>query len=299
MFPSRYFPRCGFALVLLCMAITLTACQSKMDKAIEQAKQQANQTGQPQQVVAVDSKGVTTTTVVQPRSNGQTTQAVTTSTTPAPAGGAVPPPQAPKIVPLGGDATQFQAQGQNNAPGATPSAAAPAPQVVTIPAGTSLAVRIDRQISVKTSRAGDGFTGEVVEPVMDATGNTIIPKGTPVSGVIDTSRKRGHFKGASDLRLRLTAMTLNGVRQTLHTRDIAEHKKGKGKRSTAIIGGGAGLGMLLGGLAGGPKGLAIGGAAGAGAGTAAAGMTGNRDLVIPANTVLHFKLSQEVVLQND
>jgi hypothetical protein len=57
-----------------------------------------------------------------------------------------------------------------------------------------------------------------------------------------------------------------------------------------MIGGGAGVGALIGGLAGGGKGAAIGAAAGAGAGTAGAGLTGNRDITLPAETPLTFKL---------
>ena len=65
-----------------------------------------------------------------------------------------------------------------------------------------------------------------------------------------------------------------------------------------MIGGGAGLGMLIGGIASGGTGLLIGGLAGGGAGTAAgAGLTGNRDLDIPAETVVHFKLAQDLVVQ--
>ncbi len=167
----------------------------------------------------------------------------------------------------------------------------------TIPAGTSLAIRVDQSISVKTARAGDRFTGEIVNPVADGYGTLIVPKGTRVGGVVAASHRRGHFKGASVLELRLTSMELGGHEMPIETRDFAERKKGKGKRSAALIGGGSGLGMLIGGVATGGAGVLWGGLAGAGAGTAAAGLTGNRDLVIPAETVVHFKLSQDVVVQ--
>ena len=55
--------------------------------------------------------------------------------------------------------------------------------------------------------------------------------------------------------------------------------------------------LLVGGLAGGGTGLLIGGLAGGGAGTAAAGFTGNRDLDIPAESVVRFKLADDVLLQ--
>ncbi len=64
-----------------------------------------------------------------------------------------------------------------------------------------------------------------------------------------------------------------------------------------MIGGGTGLGAIIGGIAGGGKGAAIGALAGAGAGTAGATMTGKRDISIPAETVLSFKLSQPLQLR--
>ena len=284
-------------MLALALSVSLTACESKMDKAIDQAKKQAATTGQPQQVVAVDKTGATTTTVVQPPAKGQTTEAMATTTTPPPPGGPVPPAQDPKVTPLGGD--ESQAAG---APGpsasSTGSQAAPAgPVRVTITAGTNLAIRVDQRISVKTSHAGDTFSGEVVNPIVDPNGNTVVPKGTQVGGVIDEAHKRGRFKGASVLELRLTTMTLNGTQYKLRTADLTERKKGKGKRSAAMIGGGAGLGMLIGGVASGGTGLLIGGLAGGGAGAAGAGLTGNRDLDIPAESIVHFTLSQDLVVQ--
>src|ERR1700758_884080 len=261
----------------LALAVVLSGCESQQDKAIDQAKKQAAATGQPQQVVSVDKSGTTTTTIVQPPASGQTAQAVTTTSTPAPQGAPAPAPAEPKV-------------------SAIPQPPPP-PPTVTIPAGTDLAVRIDQRISVKTSHVGDKFTGELVNPVVGADGKMLVPKLSPVGGVVDAAKKRGHFKGASLLELRLTSLTLNGTEYPLETRDLSEHKKGKGKRSAAMIGGGAGLGMLIGGLATGGTGLLIGGLAGGGAGTAAAGLTGNKDLDIPAESIVRFKLAQDLVMQ--
>ena len=127
--------------------------------------------------------------------------------------------------------------------------------------------------------------------------SVVIPKGTPVSGVVVASHRRGHFKGSSILELRLTSLTLNGTRYPLDTHDLTQTKKGKGKRSAAFIGGGAGLGMLIGGVATGGVGLLVGGLAGAGAGTALGGLTGNRDIEIPAESIVRFKLADNLVVQ--
>ncbi len=171
------------------------------------------------------------------------------------------------------------------------------PANVNVPAGTNLTIRINQHISVKSSRAGDRFDGEIAEPVLGDNNTMVIPRGTPVGGMIVASHKRGHFKGASILELRLTSMTLNGTEYRLDTRDLTRTKKGKGKRSAAFIGGGSGLGMLVGGVATGGVGLLVGGLAGAGGGTALAGLTGNRDIEIPAESIVHFKLANDLVVQ--
>ena len=84
----------------------------------------------------------------------------------------------------------------------------------------------------------------------------------------------------------------------LDTHDTVRSKKGKGKRTAGLIGGLTGAGMLIGGIASGGVGLAIGGASGAGAGTLLAGATGNRDNVIPAESIVHFRLADPLVVQN-
>jgi len=271
------------ALVIVLLA-GISGCASKQEKALEQARKQAIATGQPQQVTSVDKDGVTTTTVVQPPAEGQKDPTIVTTTAPAAPGAPKPTPSDPVVSSLGPS---------DPAQAASPSG----PPTVSIPAGTSLAVRVDQRISVKTSHAGETFTGEIVEPIAASDGGMLVPKGSRVKGVIDAAHQRGRFKGASILELRLTSLTLNGNEYPLRTRDLAERKKGKGKRTAAMIGGGSGLGMLLGGLAGGGRGVLIGGLVGGGAGTAAAGMTGNRDLDIPAESIVRFKLAGDLVLQ--
>ena len=113
-------------------------------------------------------------------------------------------------------------------PPARRSPRSPQPVSVSIPAGTTLTIRIDQRISVKDSRAGDTFTGEIVDPVLAGDNTMLLPKGTAVGGVVDLSHRRGHFKGRSTLELRLTSLTLDGTRYPLQTRDLERSKKGKG-----------------------------------------------------------------------
>jgi len=308
--------------------VLLTGCTNKEQKALDQAKAQAASTNTPQKVSYIDANGNAVTTTVQPPVAGQA-QLIATSITPPPPG---PKPQStdPVVTPLtandqsaqsaqsaagsppdnGNGAMQPQNNGamqaqngamqqQNTGPqqNATGPNQPAAPLQLTVPAGTELAIRINQSISVKTSRVGDRFSGEVVEPVLQ-NGTVVIPRRTPVSGRIDASHRRGHFKGRSILELRLTEMTLNGNQYALDTHDSVRTKKGKGKRTAGFIGGMTGAGMLIGGIATGGVGLAIGGAAGAGAGTLLAGATGNRDISIPAESIVHFRLADQLVVQN-
>ena len=54
------------------------------------------------------------------------------------------------------------------------------------------------------------------------------------------------------------------------------------------------MGGIIGALAGGGKGAAIGMAAGGGAGAGGAALTGNKDIVLPAEYALTFELSQQI-----
>jgi hypothetical protein len=128
-------------------------------------------------------------------------------------------------------------------------------------------------------------------------GNVVIPAGSTVSGVVVGAHSAGKFKGAATLSVKLISVNVHGQSYSVQTATISQETKGKGKRTGAMVGGGAGGGALIGGLAGGGKGALIGGLVGAGAGTAGAALTGNnRDIDYPAETVLPFRLSSSLDL---
>jgi len=186
--------------------------------------------------------------------------------------------------------TSSSASTDNNA---APPAPAPAP--IVIPAGKVLTVTIDQDISTKTNSSGDAFAASLAEPVT-VDGETVLPQGTRATGTVVESQAAGHIKGGALLELTLDSVRVNGQKFSIDTSEFEEAGKGRGKRTAIGGGGGAAFGAIIGALAGGGKGAAIGALAGGEAGTAGAAYTGKRDITIPAETRLHFRLRHSITV---
>ena len=167
--------------------------------------------------------------------------------------------------------------------------APPRPRPIVVPAETVISVVLDESVGSKISTPGQNFSASVREPV-EVDGRVAIPKGARATGIVKDAKPAGRFKGGAQLELTLVSIDINGASYDVHTTAPNETSKGKGKRTAALVGGGAGGGALIGGLAGGGKGALIGGLIGAAAGTGGAGLTGNRDITLPAETPITFKL---------
>ncbi|QHS50896.1 hypothetical protein [Edaphobacter sp. 12200R-103] len=210
---------------------------------------------------------------------------------------AAPPPAAPAATPATAPASPAAAAAAPTpapAPARREAAPAPAPEPVrlTVPSGTRVPVVMSQTISAKANNVGDSFSGELSSALSTSSGKVVFPRGTQVEGTVVAAKGRGRFKGEGDLAIQLSSIGGHEVTSSSYLRQ----EKGKGKRTAGIIGGGAGVGALIGGLAGGGKGALIGGLAGAGAGTAGAGLTGNKDIVIPAESVVTFTLQSALTV---
>jgi len=182
-----------------------------------------------------------------------------------------------------------QGQGAQQPPPAQPAAAV-------IPAGTRIVVSLGQTISSKTAQPGEAFAATVVDPVR-VDGAVLIRAGAPATGTVVDAKALGHFKGGAELAIRLDSVHADGRTYRVDSSTVDRVEQGKGKRTAVLTGGGGGFGALIGGLAGGGRGALIGGLAGAGAGATGSAFTGNKELVIPAETYLTFRLERSVRME--
>jgi hypothetical protein len=173
---------------------------------------------------------------------------------------------------------------------------APVPTSVTVPAGKVLTIQLADQVGSKISQPGQNFSGSLARAVL-VNGQAVIPAGSRVEGEVVDAKSMGHFAGGALLSLKLDSITVDGQRLPVRTATLTQTTKGKGKRTGVLVGGGAGVGALIGGLAGGGKGAAIGALAGGGAGTAGSAYTGNKEIVLPAESAVAFTLKAPLTIR--
>jgi hypothetical protein len=171
---------------------------------------------------------------------------------------------------------------------------------LTIPSGTDLSVRTNEAIDSKSARAGQRFSGTVEQDAKGSNGEVLIPKGSNAELVIrDVSS--GGTTGSSEVALDLHSIDIGGHTYLVSTQGIKQSNDsglGKNKRTGEYVGGGAALGAIIGAVAGGGKGAVLGGLAGAAAGGATQVLTRGKEVKVPAETTLKFKLDKPLQLRS-
>jgi hypothetical protein len=170
---------------------------------------------------------------------------------------------------------------------------APPVETYNIPPGTLFRVRIEQTVDTKHDRAGERFSATLNTPVT-VDGREAIPRGTLFTGHLTSAAHSGRFKGRAVIGLTLDSFTLDNESYDIDTGSDVRRSKGHKKRNFLFIGGGAGGGAAIGAVAGGGAGALIGAGAGAAAGVTTAFFTGRKNITIPAETLLTFRLRQSV-----
>ena len=157
-----------------------------------------------------------------------------------------------------------------------------------IPAGTTLNVRMIDELDTGKTQRGDSFRASLDRPVVVG-GQTVAQKDALVRGTVTDVVSSGRLKRPASLTLKLTQVTLsNGRMASVETTPYTLDGKSHNVRNAALIGGGAAAGAVLGGVAAGKKGAVIGSAVGGGAGVATAYITGKQEIVVPSETGFQF-----------
>jgi hypothetical protein len=180
-------------------------------------------------------------------------------------------------------------------PTATTGAVEP-PTMVTVPAGTTVNVRLTQGIDVDASQAGQQFKAIVDDPVMIG-GSIVIPRGATAVVQAVNVQQSGNMKGSDKISLKLNSVAFGGYAYEVATKYVETKGQGEGKRTARKVGGGAGLGAIVGGIAGGGQGAAIGAAVGGVTGAAVAA-GGEEHLKLPAETRLQFTLDGAVKIRS-
>jgi len=218
---------------------------------------------------------------------------------------APPPPSYPQTAPVPAPPSQDAPAPVFTAPVPQPPAqtaplppppAAPQPHTVTIPEGTSLAVRVNEKISTDHNYSGDTFRATLDAPLV-VDGFIIADRGAKVLGKVVKAQKPGKFEGAAELSLALTEIsTTDGQHLQVETNQSLRKGPSNTTQEAEKMGGGAALGAIIGAIAGGGRGAAIGAGAGGAAGTGAVLLGHGKPAVIENETKLTFTLANPATI---
>jgi hypothetical protein len=164
-----------------------------------------------------------------------------------------------------------------------------APEQVTVPYGTVLAVRLTESLSSDLNQTGDAFLASLASPVMIGD-RVVIPADAALQGKIVDVRNAGRLSGRSALVIEVTRLAYNGRTYELRSSQYSKLGPSRNARAATAIGGSAGVGAIIGAILGGGKGAAIGGMIGAGAGTGVQAATRVVPVQLRAESALSFRL---------
>jgi hypothetical protein len=167
-----------------------------------------------------------------------------------------------------------------------------------IPEGTDIVIRTEDSIRSGQESSGQLYPVTVEQDVYGSSGSVAIPAGTSAKLVVSNVRSGGAVH-SPELVLDLYSVDVHGEQYRVDTSSVTENNKrglGANRRTAEYAGGGAGVGALLGAVFGGGKGAGIGALAGAGGGALTQLFTRGKQISVPAETAMTFRLERTLVL---
>jgi hypothetical protein len=180
---------------------------------------------------------------------------------------------------------------------AAPAVAHHIPTIV-IPEGADIVIRTDDSIRSGAESSGQLYPATVEQDVYGSSGSVAIPAGARAKLVVSNVRGGGAVH-SPELVLDLYSVDVHGEQYRVDTSSVTENNRsglGANRRTAEYTGGGAGVGALLGAVFGGGKGAGIGALAGAGGGALTQLFTRGKQISVPAETAMTFRLERTLVL---
>ena len=191
------------------------------------------------------------------------------------------------------------------------TALAMAEQGASLPAGTSLRMRLDTALSTRMSKVGDVFNGRLTEAVV-INGQTMVPVGAWLTGRVMKLSDPRRIAGTPSIALLPDRIVMPNGNEFLITASVVDtakssrttvddegriHGAGRSGRDNAELVAGTGSGAIIGALAAGAKGLFIGGGLGFGA-VAAHWLTKRHSAELPAGTEITLELNRPMTMSS-
>jgi hypothetical protein len=173
---------------------------------------------------------------------------------------------------------------------AAPATLAAPDQVMNIPQGTVVNVRMIDSISSDRNHAGETFRGSIEDPIR--IGNRIVvPRGASAYVRLVDASSAGRVKGRSKLQLQLDRIVVGNHSYPVASNVVEFRGKSESKKTAKSAGIGALAGGGLGALLGGGKGAAIGAGVGAGAGVASNAYKKGEQVYVGSESLVRFRLA--------
>ena len=166
---------------------------------------------------------------------------------------------------------------------------------LTIPAGSTIAVRMADSIDSARNHPGEVFHA-TVDTALTVDGRVVLPVGAQAIGRLAAIERPGRFRGRAAVTLELTAINFDGKSVGILTSTYQEQGNARGKQMATFTGGGGLLGTLLGAVAGGTPGWLIGAGVGAAGGAVVQAVRGPQPVRIPAESLMLFTLLSPITL---
>jgi hypothetical protein len=209
----------------------------------------------------------------------------------------------PALAPPAADSTEAQNTPPVPAPVPAPvidqpppqASATPPPPTATIPAGTTVTVRMIDSVDSSVSEPGQEFDASLVTPLV--VGNqVVVPAGSNARVRLVTATSSGRFEGSAQVALELHSITINGSAHSVRTSTYQQSGGSRGRGTAEKVGAGAVIGGLIGALAGGGKGAAIGAGVGGAGGGGVQAASKRSQVKVPSETKIDFVLKAPITV---